>query len=338
MQNIQFFIQEISFAKTNFSLFEAEKAIEEMKNANFPFSFLESKFKEAIILLEKHNYKEADRLSREIIEIQKKAFEVNDLIKKVRRALESPRKTYSILGYVIYETDDLSELGKPPMSISGNFVFESKNIAELLDLASLAFERGDYVLAMERAEQARMLLLLERKGNLLFFISLYWHYIFMVMVLFFLIGMFGYKRYRLSSVVGRIKYLTKEERNIVRLIADNQHKYYSGKISIDLYNKNLVQHRKRIAEIKTEREELRNKKMRIINPEKLEKEINREAKKVEEDIKKLQTKFYKTRKINGEEYKLQFKFLNECLSEIEKERMVLRTNKKEKKKNAKKKN
>ena len=114
-----------------------------------------------------------------------------------------------------------------------------------------------------------------------------------------------------------------EEDNSEKLIIKNQQDYFSGKISSRDYNITASQHENKIAEIKKTRLDLRNERVRRLKIEKTLGDLNNEKNQVESEIKKLQADYYVNKKISGDEYKIQFKVLNDRLSEIEGERATI---------------
>jgi predicted nucleic acid-binding Zn-ribbon protein len=190
-------------------------------------------------------------------------------------------------------------------------------------MAIAAANRCDYDTAMERAKSAQVLLLLERKGNVGLFFYLYWHFVLIGLFIFSVAGTLSYKTYQKFSVTRKIRNINKEEDNIKNLISSAQKNYFSGKISADEYRRTIKQHQSKLAKIKQERLSLRNKRIKMLKQQQVLHDLEIEKLQVENEIKKLQEQFYKSKKIPENEYKSEFKILNERLAEIEGEKITL---------------
>lgn len=324
-QTIKLRIQEIPKEEALASLENAKKAIELMQEAGFNIKEAESLLEQAKQKLEEGvNNNEIYNLAQKIIEIKDLAFEADDLISRIKEVLKNPRKIGLITGNVAREIINLDGEAVPTKSLlTGKAIFGSKSAKDILDLATAAFLRGDYALSIERAKSAQILLILERKGNFALFLYLYWHIILISILFFSFIGIIGHRQYQRATVSRKIIGINKEEKNIKETMKSSQKKYFSGKISASQYDRANSQHQKRLAQIKKARLNLRNKRIKILESRQILKELDSEKNQAEEEIKELQTAFYKTRKISEKEYKMQFKILNERLTEIESERATL---------------
>jgi len=244
-------------------------------------------------------------------------------LRRLLIALEDPRKNSLIVGNVIKEIDKKYE--NKPLSelITGKTIFSTEEIKETINLAIAAFERGDYDKASERAESAQLLLLLERKYSPSLFMYLYWHIVLIFLIFLIISGVFGRRTYKKISITKKIEDINKEEENIKTLFVQNQKKYYSGKISSNEFHRIEAQNNNRIANIRKKRINLRNKRVKILTSQKVQKDLELERSQIQKKIKEIQTQYYKNKKISESEYKLQFKSLNERLAEIEDERTTL---------------
>jgi len=137
------------------------------------------------------------------------------------------------------------------------------------------------------------------------------------------VGILSYKTYQKSSITKRIFSIDREEDNIRKLLLSSQKDYFSGKISSREYHGAMSQHQNKLAKIKQERLNLRNKRIKMLKSQKILQDLGIERLQVESEIRKLQEQFYKDKKISEAEYKGEFKILNERLSEIEGERITL---------------
>jgi hypothetical protein len=337
-QNIQLIIQEVGTGESRAILNKARKAIGEMRIRGFNTAFVERLLSEAERKIEGNNNKEAQDLANQIIAVKDLSFRVDDLIGKMKQVLDDPRKIWLI--QVNYVEDVLTgtgslltgnvvrgnikdQVGGFGSFLTGNVIFASEDINEILNLAIVAFERGDYNTALERAESARVLLILEGKGNFALFLYLYWNIILLGVIAFSVMGITGYKSYQKVSVSKRINDINLEESKIGKILVDLQRKYYSGKLSSVDYNSMVSRHRQKLSKIKKERLTLRNKRIKMLKPRRILQELIKETEDIENEIKKLQFDYYRDKKIGGDEYRLQFSYLNERLAEIEEERVTL---------------
>ncbi|MEI6058934.1 MAG: hypothetical protein WCP89_04150, partial [archaeon] len=343
-QNIKLIIQEVSKDASNLSLSEAEKAIREMRDKGFNTDNVVSLLNQANVKLSEKKNKEAYNLAEEVIKIKEKAIRIDNLIKRIRAVMENPRKVSLIVGNVakdigseqgaIYLIDQMKNNnnnllegvnnGSYNSVITGRVVINEVQINEVLGLALVAFERGDYNIAESRAEEARSLLLLNLKGNFGIFLYLNWPFITLGMVLLSVSGFIGYRRYQKSSVAKRIEDLDKEETNIGTLMVISQRKYFLGRMSSGDYHRITFQNQKRLADLRKERINLRNKRIKMISPREISQNLEIEKMQVESSIRKIQSAYYADKKISESEYNLQFKVFNERLAEIEEERLTLR--------------
>ncbi|MBI2629504.1 hypothetical protein HYW76_00215 [Candidatus Pacearchaeota archaeon] len=322
-QNIKLIIQEVSKEKSNLSLAEAEKAILEMTNSGFNTDEVNKLLEQAKNKLSENRNKEAQVLSEKIISIKDKAVGVDKLINKILEALKDPRKTNLLTGNVAKDiVDENGDNVSINSMLTGKVIFSGDSAESVLNMAIAAFKRGDYATAEERAKSSQVLLLLERKGNFGLFLYLYWHFVLIGFVLLTMFGIFSYKTYQKSAITGKIQDIDKEEDNIRGLILSAQRNYFSGKISVGEYHRVMSQHQNKLAKIKQERLNLRNKRIKMLKPQQILQDLVIERIQVENEIKKVQEQFYRDRKISESEYNTEFKILNERLAEIEGERIT----------------
>lgn len=321
---VKLIIQEVDLEKSNISLADAENAIQLMKEKGFNVEMVENLLEEARKKLEERKNKEVSDLINSIIVIKETAFEVNDLIGRIKQVIDNPRKIKLITGDVVSEVvDEKGERFSISSILTGEAIFTSQSSQEILNLARAAFERGDYETAKERAQSAQTLLLLERKGNFGLFIYLYWYLILIGSFVFSVTGIFGLRKYQKLRVTQKIEDLNTEDKNLRKLINDLQTQYFSKKISSGEYHKILDQHQKKLVKIQKQRINFRNKRIRVLKPRKILSDLNLEKMQIESEIKKIQTDYYISKKISKREYELQFEAFNERLAEIEGEGITI---------------
>jgi hypothetical protein len=344
-------IQEVDY-ETSFNLLEkAKEFVSLMKEEGYNINYVQELLELAQDKLDQRINNAVYDLAEEIIEIKDKAFFVNDFIRGLIEIERNPRKSHFLAGNVVDAIDKnggvfsfitgnvvdegeeclMSDVGcrnsekEVPLRnlITGKVTFSSESSVNFLNMAIIAFERGDYNLAEDRAKSAQSLLLLERKGNFGLFLYLYWQYIFALIIIFGLVGMFSYRRYQKFEVIRKVDESNVEEQNIQEIMVKTQQDYFSGKISPEDYKKTLSDSKKHLGEVKEKRSKLRSKRLGIIKAKQLLEHLEIEKTEVEDRIKKLQTDYYLDRKISEEEYRFQFEILIERLAEIEEEKTTI---------------
>jgi len=92
-------------------------------------------------------------------------------------------------------------------------------------------QRGDYKAALERAQAARLLLILEAKGNLGLFLYTYWHIVLFSIIFLSSLGIVGFRTNQKTTISRKIEDINIEENKIGNLFIETQHQYFAGKIS-----------------------------------------------------------------------------------------------------------
>jgi hypothetical protein len=293
-QNIRLIIQEVSKENATKMILLAEEAINSMLLSNFESDELQIMLGQAKNYLSDLQNKKAYNLAEEIINSKALAFHVDGLIKEVQQSISN----------------------------IGDNKFASEAVRQMVSLAISAFERGDYSLAEQRIKSANLMLILERKGNIVLFSYLYWKQIVLSIFLLSLFGIFSFRIYKKKRINTRISDLNVKENKIQKVLGDLQTKYFAGKISSHDYHLNMGSENEELAKLKKERTQLRNKRYRILSGEQLVLSLDSEKREVEKDIKILQERFYVDKKISETEYKTRFELLNDRLAEIESERLT----------------
>jgi hypothetical protein len=321
-QNIQLIVQEVGKEQVNSGLKEAEEAIQEMENKGFNVAGVKKLLKQAREKLENKRNKEAYDLTQQIIKNKETAFEVYDLISITQTALRNPKEINFITGN--------SAKVNSNSSLTGEIVFggQYKSIEEILNMAMAAFKRGDYDTAKERINSAQTLLLLEKKNNFKLFLYLYWHLILIGSIFFSFTGIFLYRQYQKLTMTSQIEDINREEEVLEQTIQKTQKDYFSGKLSLQDYNKIIEYNNKKLSRIKGDRINLRNKRIGFLDPFKITQNLDTEKIQISSEIKKLQESYFNDKKVSKKEYDSQFEALNNRLAEIEGERVTLQLNEK----------
>jgi hypothetical protein len=262
--------------------------------------------------------------STEIINAKETAEKVNNLLFSVVNALLEPRKTYMLVGNAVFEIDNpgLEAL------LTSEGAFANKEISNLLQLAYAAYTRGDYETALERVENARELLILDRKANPLIFVYLYWPYIIIALVLLGFFSVWFYRKRKVARIRQKIVDLGEEGKELQKKFVGAQRVYFGGKMSQSDYQRLVKRTNGRMATIAKQRVKLRNKRVRLFNKDEIVKDLDKEKHQIEGEVRNIQIKFYKNKKIGASEYDFQFKALNARLAEIENERITIKLGKK----------
>jgi len=323
VQNIKLIIQEVSRDDAEGLFGEAREAIFEMREGGFNIRNVEGLLAESGSWLDGRRNKKSWDLSSEVVEIRDVAFEADDLLRRLIEAMQDPKKSNLIVSGIVSRFGGYDAESSLDNLFTGRVVFASEPTENVVDLAIAAFERGDYFSALDRAKEARALLILERKGNFFLFVYLYWPFILVAAAFFSVFGVLGFRRYKKFSVVNKIKDMDKEEKNIGTLLIGLQKQYFWGKVSDSEYARISDQHKKRLANIRKSRVSLRSRRLKMFTSRKILKELVSEKKDVENEIKKIQRSYYVAKKISESEYKTQFEIFNERLAEIEEERTTV---------------
>lgn len=291
-QYIKLIIQEFSREQVLAEIDRAREAIALMAENSFNIQAVEKMLLDAQDMLSNHNNTQAISIVNQIESIKDKAFEAAAMILDMKNSF----KSYQI----------------------------SKGVEETFNMALAAFQRGDYDLALERLSTTKLLILMSKKGDLMLYLYLYWKSLSAAAVMVLVAAILSFRQYKKSRIKMKIAYLNREESNIKSLILRNQRKYFHGKLPLHEFNLSKLEYEKQLASIKKRRLNLRNKRIKLLSPEKVVMELDSEKDSLESEIKSIQDDFYNHRKISEEEYKIQFNLLNERLAEIESERIALR--------------
>jgi len=315
-QTFKLIIEEVSSDDARGNLSEAEQAIQDMKNSGFNTANLESLYLSANSSLFALRNKEAYDLAVKIINTKNQAFRVYEIINQVMQQIENPKSSSIITGQAISGEESSG-------SFFGSSFFGGKSAGQVLALAQAAFDRGDYATAEERAKNAQLILILERKGNAILFVYLYWPYIAFAIALLSFLGIVSYRAYSRRNVSERIVDLDRKESNVKNLIIKAQEEYFFKKISSSDYHAKLNEYHKELSEIRTRRINLRNKRISLLKPEEVAKNLDSEKGQVEKEVIKAQEDYYRDKKMSEGAYKQDFEILNERLAEIEDERITI---------------
>ncbi len=318
-QNILLRIQEVSRNDTISLLEAAKNAVLSMRDKGLNVDNVELLLSQAETKLNSYRNKESYDFSMEILSIEEKAYMANSLLRNVGEALSEPRKLSLLLGNVVADFEEIDLAGL----ILQESVFATKEISNLLKLALVAYDRGDYESAYDRAVQAKELLIFERRSNPIVFLYLYWHYVLVALLVIAFVSVIVLRGVRRSTIAQKINDINKKEELIEDDLRVIQNEYFKGKMSVSDYNRKLATFNSTLARIRKERVRLRNKRIRFVRPEQILKDLTREKHQLERDVRKYQRKYYKYGKMTKSQYNTFFKALSERLAEVEDERSTV---------------
>ncbi|MBW2990732.1 hypothetical protein KY348_03440 [Candidatus Woesearchaeota archaeon] len=252
--------------------------IDELVSTRMGTTKLSQRLDEAKRNYNSKNYGDANNLCKEILKEAELAMNVKEQIDSINNA-------YSGLGREIPE------------------------FSELIKLTQEAFEREDYGLASRRIEQAGLLLSMKEKEvqqTLAYkwgLIRKYWKEIIMVLVLIIIIGILTYTSTSLSFVSKRFRALKEHEDVVRKKIKQVQRKYFVEKlVPSRLYEKEMELHRSALANIESQKTNLKLKKLRLERRNTLE-ELEKAEQEAEAGKKELQTRYFVEKSIDKKTFK-----------------------------------
>ncbi|MBU0615194.1 MAG: hypothetical protein KJ601_03815, partial [Nanoarchaeota archaeon] len=296
---VKLYVLEISETEANFSLAEAEKYIQEMKDEGIPSSKVELLLEQARKAMESKDYGRARDISEQIGQARNDGFKARDLISKLR--------------------DQIALAEDKGVDVS-----EAK---ALLNLAIAAYERGDFETAIFRANDAIVTILLLSQGrlNIIWLLRTYWHYFLLLFGVLLLLGWLVRRRVLIILIKRKLEDLDKEEATIHGLMEDLQRSVFKKKeISVSEYHTQVYNYEKRLSEIRHERDQLQHKRISMYRGEKELLMLNKEDAAVVEKLRRLQDAYFNRKTINHrtysrkkEEYSLRRQEIENSLALIE---------------------
>ncbi|MFH1364925.1 MAG: hypothetical protein ABIH52_04730, partial [Candidatus Aenigmatarchaeota archaeon] len=271
----------------------AEKNVQEMIDSKLNTCYVSDLLEKARISLDGLDFDTTNVLSKEIIDIRNKAFEVFSLLERVKRDMDEA--SIHEIGHI--ETE------------------------KMYSLAALAFERGDYERAEERINNAILASSIEISGQLITakFLQNYSGIILGIVVLAIATSFFGRRRIKWVVTRKRITFLGKEENVIRNLMKDLQMKHFEKReMGKGEYDQNIFDYESRLAGIEKERARLISNQIKTFRPGRYMKNMEREKKHITELMAENQRKYFELGKVNKTEYEERMNELRSELAEIEK--------------------
>ncbi|MBU4123958.1 MAG: hypothetical protein KKI14_00605, partial [Nanoarchaeota archaeon] len=199
--------------------------LKEMIDKNFYTDDIKALIIKASAAYKERNYEEVQNIYNQIKQIQTNALTSQDLI------------------------DQMSESAFDAVNSWG---LKTEQTERIINLAKLAFQRGDYATALERIKEAQMTFALETKGeyNIPFILTFYWKYVILATVGLLFVSFLLFKRIKLAILNFRIKSLTREEQILLGLMKVIQKDTFEhGKMSIGEYGGAMLEYEKRLNEV-----------------------------------------------------------------------------------------
>jgi len=277
-----------------------------MLDAGFPTGKISKLLEEAKKALEEHDYDKAKELTEKIKIMKENAFDAHLLIQELKNKMS---KHASITGSIL--------------GIQRQFT-ETEN---LVSLALAAFEREDYQTSLQRAKDAELALALEGgEFSPLFFLLDYWWAVLLSAVLLVSGGIFGHQRYVKVTISQKIRNLEKEEETVRGLIREVQKKHFKeGSLGPSAFHKSMSHYQKRLSKIGKLKVKLRHRRVRLLKPERVIKDLEEERKEVTRLLGDIQRGYFVKKTVAKKEYEEQTKAYNERLAEIEDDQMTTET-------------
>jgi len=302
-RDVTLIIHTVSKEEANESAALALTDITEMQEAGLPTDRISKLLEEAEEALKNNDYERAKELSDQIIQMKDNAFESIALMEQIKEDMNKYTSTTGAL-----------------LGISKEF----PETQELLNLAQAAFERGDFETALLRLRDAQMTLAIEGGEYSLFYLLVdYWWLILLLLGLLFFGLIFGRRMYEQSTITQRILGLEKKEQTIMDLMKKNQEKYYKKKsIGTSTFHKAKQQYEDNLTKLKKTLTELRHKRIGILRPENVIKDLGDERGDVINQMKELQKSYFIHGEVSRAEYMEQTEVFNERLAEIDDEELT----------------
>ncbi|MCG2719257.1 MAG: hypothetical protein L6266_00760, partial [Nanoarchaeota archaeon] len=295
---ISLVIHDISKTTSSNNLDKARKAVEEMENAGFIITKTLKLLEEAEDNLAIDEYESSFDLSTRLLTIKEKAFATNDLINEIKDSMDVANKK----GLTFTESLDI------------------------LNLAIAAFEREDFDIAEQRANDAELSFNLEIQGqfNLLWFLLYYWWAILLGLIMFSAISYFAYLKFMMYYIKQKLKNLANEELSIVKLIKETQKNASIDKsITSTQYFRSMAQYSDRLRKIRILRTKLRSIRIGIIKIAEELKILEKENQEIRILLRKTQEDYYQTRKLSKRDYENAIEAGHTRVAEIEEAKALL---------------
>jgi hypothetical protein len=222
----------------------------------------------------------------------------NSLCEEILKNADLAVKTKGELDAVKTAYDALAGSGK-----------QAPELGELIKLAQDDFEKGDYTLAAQRTEQARLLTGIREKDiqqTLAFrvnFIKENLSRIIPLIALAIIIGIFVHSSTSLGSIKRKVSALEARKENMGQKLKEIQREYFvKKKLSPRLYAKGMSRYRSLLADIENKKTELQIRKLKIISGRALH-DLETVRRENEESMKKLHKAYFVEKTMDNKTFK-----------------------------------
>jgi len=267
--------------------------LNEMMESDMIVTDIQSLFNSSITEFNKRNYETVQELYQKIEKIYQNAIEAKNIIKELEEKI-------NVANYKLGLNTDKTK--------------------RILNLAKLAFTRGDYSKAIERLNEAKLTFALETKGeyNIPFLIITYWYYTLAIIVTIIITGFLLYKQMRLFYINHKLKTLNHEQNVLLGLMKVVQRDAFERKaMSMNEYIEAMFEYEKRLNKVVKDIIKYESEKAHLFKLSGKYRALQSERKRLLDLIKKTQKEFLTKGKYETRIYKNKMKSYSERFSEIE---------------------
>ncbi len=276
------------------SIKNAKNSISRADDAKFTINYLNELLAQAEELAKDQKYEESFKIANEIISQVDAVFKVNDLMKEIENSI-------------------IEAKGK---------LLKTAETEKAFELVKKAFEREDYISALNRAKETQLTLFLETRGrvNILWFIEEYWPLLMFGSIFVYLLLIYAYGRIMIAYLGLRLAELEKEEHIVINSMKTEQKLFLEkGKLSNEDYVKNMARNENRLNEIMKQKIELRNKRLFLMQTREALANVKKEEEELTDVLKESQTKFLVKGELTKERFEQIYKAEQKRIAELEHE-------------------
>jgi len=292
-RTITLYIQEISRDEADELIAEAYVLIQAMRDAGLNTANLEEWASLLEGYLDDHDYSTIKSIVGQIEDVKNMAFDAQSIIEEVKRMIASAQGN----GLTTVETE------------------------RILLLAQAALDRGDYALALERANDAKVTAAIEIAGkfNLAAFVRNNWKGILAALAVLCIALYLLLLSLRYFLIKERIRFLTKEIDVVTDLIKETQRECFEGnRLGIDEYKDAIYQYEMRLNRLFNNITELQTKRTHMVSLWHAEEHrLNAEKEQIIQNIREMQGLYINEHKVEMHTYDNRMRSYNERLTEIE---------------------
>ncbi|MFA5176086.1 MAG: hypothetical protein WC413_02405 [Candidatus Nanoarchaeia archaeon] len=298
-KTIKLLVREVSTEKALNYMDKIKEYINELEKAGIPYTKLSKLDNDAQNSLKNYDFEQVKSLEEQAKSIKDNAFASKEIIEKLQNDVKNAESKW--------------------LKVS-----ETKRS---LELALKAYQREDFVTALERSKDAQLLFILETKGkvNILWLLKYYWWALISGSIASLAIIFLIYKKLTVFIINQRIININKEEEAISELLKEAQKDYLVKKsISESEYNKLNSQYNSRLNKIRNIRVKLRNKRVGIKRLEQSLDNTKKEKLDLVENVKKSQRDYLEKGKITRGDFFRQEEQNQQRLAEIDEEENIIK--------------